>query len=73
MQPGDMVTVDASVVVFNHQEHRNQAFDPQGQSGEVVNIRSAWKGRAISPTLPVIVAFGRYRAHFRATELSPAG
>ena len=73
MQPGDRVTVDSSVVVFNHPEHRNQAFDLHGQSGEVVNILSEWKGRAISPTLPVIVAFGRYKAHFRATELSPVG
>jgi hypothetical protein len=30
-----------------------------------------WKGRPISPNLPVIVAFGRFRAHFRAEELSP--
>lgn len=73
MQAGDRVTVDTSVVVFNHPEHRNQAFDLQGQSGEVVNVLNEWKGRAISPTLPVIVAFGRYKAHFRATELSPAG
>ena len=73
MQAGDRVTVDTSVVVFNHPEHRNQAFDLQGQSGEVVNVLNEWRGRAISPTLPVIVAFGRYKAHFRATELSPAG
>ena len=73
MQPGDRVTVNASVVVFNHPEHRNQAFDLQGQSGEVVNVLKEWKGRAISPTLPVIVAFGRYKAHFRGNELTPAG
>ena len=73
MQPGDRVTVDSSVVVFNHPEHRNQAFDLHGHSGEVVKILSEWKGRAISPTLPVIVDFGRCKAHFRATELSPAG
>ena len=73
MQPGDRVTVDASVVVFNHPEHRNQAFDLHGQSGEVVRILNEWKGRAISPTLPVIVAFGRYKAHFRINELSLAG
>jgi hypothetical protein len=32
-----------------------------------------WKGRTISPTLPVIVAFGRYKAHFHAEELMSAG
>ena len=73
MQPGDRVTVSASVVVFNHPEHRNQAFDLQGQSGEVVNVLKEWKGRAISPTLPVIVAFGRYKAHFRDNELTAGG
>ena len=39
--------------------------------GEVVTVLDDWKGRPISPTLPVIVAFGRYKAHFRADELSP--
>ncbi|MGA0279370.1 MAG: ferredoxin-thioredoxin reductase variable chain, partial [Vulcanococcus sp.] len=28
-----------------------------------------YKGRTISPTMPVIVAFGKFRAHFRADEL----
>jgi hypothetical protein len=32
-------------------------------------VLSDWKGRTISPTLPVVVAFGRFRAHFRADEL----
>ena len=58
-----------SVVVFHHPEHRGQAFDLQGQQGEVFQVLNDWKGRPISPTLPVIVAFGRFRAHFRAEEL----
>ena len=29
MQVGDKVTVDTSVVVFNHPEHRGEAFDMQ--------------------------------------------
>ena len=45
----------------------------KGQSGEVANVLNDWKGRVISPTLPVIVAFGRYKAHFRTDELKPAG
>ena len=72
MKAGDKVTVDASVVVFNHPEHRGEAFDMKGQNGEVVSVLDDWKGRPISPTLPVIVAFGRFKAHFRADELTAA-
>lgn len=64
--------VSRSVVVYTHPEHRGQAFDLEGQEGEVVNVLNDWKGRPISPTLPVIVAFGRFRAHFREDELSVA-
>jgi hypothetical protein len=71
MQPGDQVRVSTSVVVFNHPQHRNQAFDLVGQQGEVLQLLSDWKGRPISPTLPVVVAFGKYRAHFRSEELEP--
>ena len=71
MQAGDQVRVSSNVVVFTHPEHRGAAFDLQGQQGEVVQVLEDWKGRPISPTLPVIVAFGRFRAHFRAEELSP--
>jgi len=70
MQPGDRVKVSRSVVVYNHPEHRNAAFDLEGQEGEVLNVLNDWKGRPISPTLPVVVAFGRYRAHFRPDELA---
>ncbi|MFN9934423.1 MAG: ferredoxin-thioredoxin reductase variable chain [Cyanobacteriota bacterium] len=69
MQPGDRVKVCRSVVVFNHPQHRNSNFDLEGQEGEVLNVLTDWKGRPISPTLPVVVAFGKYRAHFRADEL----
>ena len=72
MQAGDQVKVSASVVVFHHPEHRGQAFDLQGQTGEVKQVLNDWKGRPISPTLPVIVAFGRFKAHFRSDELEPA-
>ena len=69
MQPGDQVKVCQSVVVFHHPEHRGQAFDLHGQQGEVHQVLSTYKDRPISPTLPVVVAFGRFRAHFRADEL----
>lgn len=72
MQPGDQVTVSRSVVVFHHPGHRGEAFDLQGQQGQVLQVLNDWKGRPISPTLPVLVAFGKFRAHFRADELSPA-
>lgn len=70
MQPGDQVTVTQSVMVYNHPQHRGEAFDLSGQQGEVHQVLSEWKGRPISPTLPVVVSFGKYRAHFRADELS---
>jgi len=73
MTPGERVRVSQSVVVFTHPEHRGRAFDLQGQEGEVVSVLSEWKGRPISPTLPVVVAFGRFRAHFRSDELESLG
>jgi hypothetical protein len=72
MQPGDQVKVSQSVVVYHHPQHRSEAFDLQGQQGEVVTVLNDWKGRVISPTLPVVVAFGKFRAHFRGDELEPA-
>lgn len=73
MKPGEQVRVSRSVVVYTHPEHRGKAFDLQGQQGEVLQVLDDWKGRPISPTLPVIVAFGRFRAHFRSDELEPVG
>jgi hypothetical protein len=70
MQPGDRVNVSSSVVVFTHPNHRGQPFDLQGQQGEVVSVIDGWKGQPVSPTLPVVVAFGKFRAHFRADELT---
>jgi hypothetical protein len=35
----------------------------------VHTVLNDWKGRVISPNLPVVVAFGKFRAHFRADEL----
>ena len=70
MQAGDQVRVSRSVVVYNHPQHRGEAFDLEGQQGEVQTVLNDWKGRPISPTLPVVVAFGKFRAHFREDELS---
>jgi hypothetical protein len=64
------VRVSRSVVVYNHPSHRNTAHDLEGQEGEVLDVLLDWKGRTISPTLPVVVAFGKFRAHFRDDELT---
>jgi predicted secreted protein len=69
MQPGDQVRVCSSVVVYNHPQHRGEAFDLEGEQGEVLTELHDWKGRPKSPTQPVVVAFGKYRAHFREDEL----
>lgn len=69
IKAGDPVRVSQSVVVFHHPQHRGEAFDLLGQQGEVVTVLEDWKGRVISPTLPVVVAFGKFRAHFRADEI----
>ena len=61
MQPGDKVVVTSSVVVYNHPQHRGEAFDMKGSEGDVVSVLTEWNGRPISPTLPVLVAFGRYK------------
>mgnify|MGYP001351726435 FL=1 len=73
MQPGDKVVVTSSVVVYNHPQHRGEAFDMKGSEGDVVSVLTEWKGRPISPTLPVLVAFGRYKAHFRGEEIQASG
>jgi hypothetical protein len=69
MQPGDQVKVSQSVVVYHHPQNRGVAYDLIGQQGEVVTVLNDWKGRLISPNLPVVVAFGKFRAHFRSDEL----
>lgn len=69
IQPGTAVRVCQSVVVYHHPQHRGEAFDLQGQRGEVVTVLNDWKGRVISPTMPVVVAFGKFRAHLRLEEL----
>jgi hypothetical protein len=70
MKVGDRVTVKTSVIVYVHPEHRNQKFDVQGLSGNIVSIMTDWQGRPISPNLPIVVDFGnKFKAHFREDEL----
>lgn len=70
MELGTKVRVVKSVVVYHHPEHRNQAFDLQGQEGEVVSLVREWQGRPVSANLPVKVKFGgKFVAHFQEGEL----
>lgn len=67
---GDKVRVAASVVVYHHPEHRNQAFDVKGQEGEVISVIKELKGKPISANFPFVVKFsGKFRAHLQAHEL----
>ena len=34
MQPGDKVVVSANVVVYNHPQHRGEAFDLKGATAK---------------------------------------
>jgi Ferredoxin thioredoxin reductase variable alpha chain len=71
MQVGDRVRVKESVVVYHNPSHRNQPFDLQGMTGEVVDIVREWHGKPISANFPVVVKFDetKFRAHLRETEL----
>jgi len=67
---GNRVRVVASVVVYHHPEHRNEAFDLKGQEGEVLQVIRELHGRPVSANLPYIVKFDKkFRAHFHQSEL----
>lgn len=70
MKVGDRVRVKQSVIIYVNPEHRNQSWDAKGLEGEVVSIRTDWKGRTITPNLPILVQFSpKFKAHFKAEEL----
>lgn len=71
MKVGDRVRVKESVVVYHNPNHRNQPFDLQGMTGEIVEIIREWNGKPISANFPVVVKFDntRFRAHLREVEL----
>lgn len=70
MKVGDRVRVKESVVVYHHPEHRNEAFDIQGQEGEVMGLANEWQGKPISANFPVLVKFSKkFKAHLREVEL----
>ena len=71
MKVGDRVSVKTSVKVYHHPEHRNQSFDIEGLTGEVVAIVTQWQGRPVSANFPVQVQFDKkFRVHLREDELN---
>lgn len=74
MNVGDRIRVKESVTVYHHPSHRNQPFDLQGMTGEIVDIVREWQGRPISANFPVVIKFddSRFRAHLKETEIEPA-
>lgn len=74
MKVGDRIRVKESVVVYHHPNHRNQPFELQGMTGEIIDIVREWQGRPISANFPVVVKFddSRFRAHLKDVELELA-
>ncbi len=67
---GTRVRVQASVMIYHHPGHRNQAFDMKGLEGEVMAIVDQWQGRPVSANYQIQVKFpDKLRAHFREDEL----
>jgi hypothetical protein len=66
MNVGDRIRVRESVIVYNHPQHRKEAFDLNGMEGEIEAII----GRPITATLPFKVRFeAKYAAHLREEEI----
>ena len=71
MKIGDRVTVQESVIVYHHPEHKNNAFDIKGMEGELMAIKTEWQGRPISANFPYFVKFNKkFKAHFREDEIA---
>lgn len=70
MEVGTRVKVVASVVVYNHPEHRNEAFDMKGQEGELIGMANEYQGKPISANFPYLVKFGKkHRLHLGEDEI----
>lgn len=70
MEVGTRIRVKESVVVYNHPEHRNQAFDMKGQEGEIVGLASEFQGKPISANFPYIVKFSpKHKLHLADYEI----
>jgi hypothetical protein len=70
MEVGTRIRVTASVVVYNHPEYRNQAFDMNGQEGEIVALANEFQGKPISANFPYIVKFSpKHKVHMTDSEI----
>lgn len=66
MNVGDRIRVTETVIVYNHPQHRKEAFDLNGMEGEI----EAVIGRPITATLPIRVRFEeKYAAHLKEEEI----
>jgi Ferredoxin thioredoxin reductase variable alpha chain len=71
MEVGTSVKVITSVVVYNHPEHRNQPFDMQGQTGEIVGLATEYHGKPITANFPYIVKFApKHKLHLGDNEIA---
>lgn len=71
MKVGDRVRIKESVVVYHNPNHRNQPFELQGMTGEIVDVVREWQGKPISANFPLVIKFdeSRFRAHVRESEV----
>ncbi len=70
MKVGDRVRVKKEIIIYTHPEHRGKPFDVKAFEGEVITVLENWKGRPISPNLPILVKFDKkFKLHFRQEEL----
>jgi hypothetical protein len=74
MKVGDRIRVKEAVTIYHHPKHRNQPFDLQGMTGEIIEIVREWRGRPISANFPLVIKFdeSRFRAHLKETEVELA-
>jgi len=62
MQPGERVVLASSVLLCNKPLHRGEAFEMKGSEGDLSGSDQCLDGvesGPISPTLHVLVGFGR--------------
>lgn len=70
MKKGDRVRVIKSVIVYHYPKNKKQPFDIKGMEGEIHEYMTEWRGRPISPNLPVVVKFDKkFKAHLREDEV----
>ncbi len=74
MEVGTRIRVSTSVLIYHHPEHRNTAFDIDGQEGEIVAIATSWKGRPVSANFPFVVKFTpKLKVHLTEQEMTAIG